>query len=140
MDAFPFPVVIPLVGIVGGLSIPVIALLIDLQRRKMLHQERLLMIERGMVPPPLGADDRAALTPEARREKSLREGIICIGVGAGLGLAAWLLQNVVAHSFIPRGLIGPASVAAAIVAFVGLANLVYFAVTRRRGDEAGRES
>lgn len=138
MANFPFFWIIPIVATIGGLSIPIIALLIDLRRRKLQHEERMAMIERGMVPPALSADDSVILSPEARREKSLRDGIICAAVGLGLGLAAWLLQNVVVHSFIPRGVVGPLSVAAAIVTFVGLGNLVHFAVMRRRGGGESR--
>jgi hypothetical protein len=128
---------IAIIAIVGGLSIPIVALLLDFRRRKLQFEERRAMIERGMTPPPLedmdedGARRRLALDPVLRREKSLHDGIICLFTGIGLTLAAWAL-TLVPRSFIPLGLAGPLAVGGSIVGLIGIGKLVYHAVSRPR--------
>jgi hypothetical protein len=125
-------VVIVIVSIVGGLAIPISAIFLDFRRRQLQSQERLAMIERGMQPPAAEPDGNILLSPEQRREKSLQTGIICLGVGLGLGLAAWLLGFGIVNSCIPNRVAGPLAAGGAIVGFIGLANLLYYAVTRPR--------
>ncbi len=129
---------IAIIAIVGGLSIPISAIYLDFRRRQLQFEERRAMIERGMTPPPLedmdedGANRRRfERDPALRREKALRDGIVCLFTGIGLALGAWAL-TVVPDSFIPPGVAGPMSVGAAVVGLVGIGQLVYYAVSRPR--------
>jgi hypothetical protein len=132
---------IPIVAIAGGLSIPIFAMYFDSRRRQLQSEERRAMIEKGMQPPPLeemqSRGGRFHRDPAVRRERSLFTGISMLFLGIGLGVGAWLLQNVVSVSFIPKAVVGPMTVGAAVVLFIGLGNLVYFAVTAKSaGDRA----
>lgn len=125
---------IAIVAVVGGLTIPVVALIMDYRRRKLQFEERRLMIERGMTPPPMdaGPDSGAELDPATRREKALQGGIVTLFVGIGLGLAAYVL-TVLPYTYLPRGVAGPLALAAAVVGCVGIGQLLYYAVSRPRG-------
>ena len=133
---------IPIVAIIGGFAVPITAIIMDFRRRKLQYEERRAMIERGMELPPLPdvPDDGARWRdPAARRERSLHAGVTMVFLGVGLGIAAWLLQNVIVESFIPKGLTGPLAVGAAVVLFVGVGNLVYFAVAKKRIGEGAQQ-
>jgi hypothetical protein len=132
MDAAIF---VPIVAIMCTFAVPITAIVMDYRRRKLQSEERRAMIERGMQPPPL-EERHAPRDPAERREKSLFQGITLSFIGIGLGVAAWLLQNVVTNSLIPKGLNGPLAVGAAVLVFIGLGNLVYFAATAKRATRA----
>lgn len=134
-------VLIPLVSIIGGLAVGAIAILTEHRRKQAILEERRLMIEKGMTPPPLDAElmarERPAGTP-ASIESSLRTGVITLFVGLGL-IGAFLVMRylVFADSFFPThviSLLGPAGV---LVALIGLGNLVYFWIARDRGRTGG---
>jgi hypothetical protein len=72
------------------------------------------MIEKGMTPPPLPE------LPRHSAESVLRIGIILVSLAVGFVLANGLDAN--------RGL----GVAAAIVGMLGVGNLVYYAIVRKR--------
>jgi hypothetical protein len=134
MDAALF---IPIIAILATFAVPITAIVMDYRRRKLQSEERRAMIERGMQPPPLedeNAFKRSRFTrdPAERRERSLFHGITLLSLGTGLAVAAWLLENVVSASFLPKELVGPLVVGASVVTFIGLGNLVYFLVTARR--------
>ena len=126
---------IPIVAIMCTFAVPITAIVMDYRRRKLQSDERRAMIERGMQPPPL-EEHHVPRNPVERREKSLYQGITMLFIGIGLGVAAWLLQNVVTTSLIPKGVNGPLTVGAAVLVFIGLGNLVYFAVTAKRATKA----
>lgn len=128
---------IPIVAILATFAVPITAIVMDYRRRKLQSEERRAMIERGMQPPPLEDENsfrrgRFMRDPAERRERSLFHGITMLFIGIGLAVAAWLLENVISTSFIPKGLVGPLVVGASVVAFIGLGNLVYFVVASRR--------
>jgi hypothetical protein len=131
---------IPIIAIVGAFSVPITAIVMDYRRRKLQFEERRAMIERGMQPPvledlPPRGGGRFHRDPVVRRERSLFTGISTLFLGVGLGVGAWLLQNVVSVSFLPQGVVGPMTVGSAVLLFVGLGNLVYFAVSAKRTGE-----
>jgi hypothetical protein len=133
MDA---DLLIPIIAIICTFAVPITAIVMDYRRRKLQSEERRAMIERGMQPPPLEEPRKFPRDPRERREKSLFSGITLLFLGIGLGVAGWLLQNVVAMSFIPKELTGFLTVGAAVVGFIGLGNLVYFFATASRVAKA----
>ena len=132
--AFNGGLLIPIVAIAATFTVPVTAIIVDYKRRRLVSEERRAMIERGMEPPPLqelpfmnGFRD----IPR-QRERTLQSGIVCLALGIGLGLAAFLLHAVLTDSLIPPRADGPLAVIACVLGFLGIGNLVYFAATRNR--------
>ena len=117
-------------GIITGLISVVMSLGIvfwwiywSYRKKQLQYHERQLMIERGLMPPPVLPEQ--SVTPEG----SLRRGIVTLCVGLGIGLAA-----LVAASQVEQELGGLMGIAAAIVASLGLGNLAYYLIARRRGS------
>jgi hypothetical protein len=130
---------IPVIAILSTFAVPIVAIIMDFRRRQLQYEERRAMIERGMTPPPLEAEQSfMSRTAEERSEKSLRMGIIMLCLGLGLALAVFLLGFVFTDTFMPRKIIGPMAVGASVVGFIGLGNLVYYAAARKRSGEGGR--
>lgn len=81
-----FLLVIPMAVIIGGVVVIVAALRYRARLFELVHQERVAMIERGMVPPdvnPLTSGPRYA-TGEGQRSRSFSLGIITVGFGFAL--------------------------------------------------------
>lgn len=141
MDAGSLAILIPIIAVAGGLTIGAIAIVTEHRRKQALLEERRLMIEKGMMPPPLGNEllDRGppAGTPYSV-EASLRTGIITLFVGLGLiGADLAMRHQLFGGSFFPRhfsSLLGPAGV---LVALIGIGNLVYYAIARKRPHDGG---
>ena len=108
---------IPLAAIVFGIGVAFWAMWLGHQRRRMQFDERRLMIEKGMTPPPLPEPTKRS--PDA----SLRVGIMLLMLGVGFAVA---------------GFFGPGNsdkalwVAAAIVGSLGLGNLFYYAIVKKQ--------
>ncbi|MEO8313451.1 MAG: DUF6249 domain-containing protein [Pseudomonadota bacterium] len=132
-------VLIPIVAILGSFAIPIVAIVMDFRRRKLMFEERRAMIERGMDLPPL-QDSKYEMgkrsDPIARRESSLRKGLVLTFLGIGIGVAAWLSLNVLDPAYIQpvRNVSGWMVIGSAVVTFLGIGNLVYFAVTAKPGN------
>src|SRR5438552_11756319 len=82
---------IPIVAIIGGCTVAIVATIARARVREALIRERIAMIERGLMPSPEGdpaAFDRALSRQHhmARRDpgKLRRGGIVVIGVGLGM--------------------------------------------------------
>ena len=132
-------ILIPIVAIICTFAVPIAAIIMAHRNRKLQYEERKAMIERGMQPPALEETPWKPpfhRDPAERRERSLYSGMSCLFLGAGLGVAAWLLQNVVEVSFIPKGLVGPLTIGACVLGFIGLGNLAYFFVSAGRVKKA----
>lgn len=125
------PFMIPIVGIVMGVGIGMLALWIDYRKKRDIfelhHKERLLAIERGMEVPPLpdaifgnGAREARALGTA----DYLRRGLIWLLVGLGIGIAMALNSSIESATWalIPMGF--------------GLANLIFYGVEMRRAASA----
>lgn len=93
------------------------------QKTRLQYQERQLMIEKGLTPPPMLPETPKKVTPE----DSLRRGLVWLFLGVGLGLAYVVLSR--------PGVGGPpawlAGVGGAVVGFVGLGQLAYYFLARR---------
>src|SRR5882672_103346 len=101
---------IPLVAIVMGVGIGFWTLYLDHQRKRLQYEERRLMIEKGITPPPMPDTDPPPL------DSSLRTGLVLVFLGAGLVIAA-LLPGIFTGAPRFAGLIG---VAAPIVLLLGV--------------------
>jgi hypothetical protein len=93
------------------------------RKKQLQYQERQLMIEKGLAPPPVLPEER--LTPEG----ALRRGTVLLCLGIGLGLA-----GVIAANRVEQELGGVLATIAAIVGFIGIGNLVYYFIVRRRQE------
>ncbi|MDR1728297.1 MAG: DUF6249 domain-containing protein [Acidobacteriota bacterium] len=119
---------IPIVAIVMGIGVAFWAVYWDYRVKQMKYRERELMIERGMVPPPLDAFGHPPKKPSTP-EDYLRNGLILLSVGVGLGVS-WLL---VLHAFSERAALW-LGIGAAIVGLLGVGNLAlaYCAAVRKK--------
>jgi len=120
-------VLVPLSAIVLGIGVAFWSIYWDHQKKRLQYQERQLMIERGMVPPPDLPDQKRIVTPE----DSLRRGIERLSIGIGLAVGAAILS----HFTNDREFVGVVSVAAAIVGFLGLGSLAYYYISRRKTSD-----
>ena len=85
---------IPVVAIVGGITVAIISMMAKTRIRELQIRERIAMIEKGLVPPPevdpsgfdraMNRHERIDRTPGAPRHR--RAGITLMGVGFGLML------------------------------------------------------
>jgi len=122
---------IPITAIVLGIGVAFWAIYWSHQKKRLQYQERQLMIEKGLTPPPvLLDDDRAKTTPE----DCLRRGVVQLFLGIGLAVGTAVLGNFMDD----REFVGLVALAAAIVGFLGLGNLVYYFIARRKSDDSGR--
>jgi|SRR5919108_3636451 hypothetical protein len=101
------------------------------QKKRLQYQERQLMIERGMTPPPVLPDESKRVSPE----DSLRRGLVLLFLGVGLGIAYAVLSRPTVDDGPPAWLAGAA---AGIVGFLGLGHLAYYLIARRMARD-GRE-
>ena len=124
---------IPITAIVLGIGLAFWSVYWKHQRRRLQYQERQLMIEKGMVPSPeLPEDNRRMIgrTPE----DCLRRGTVLLFLGIGLAAGTAVLANFMDD----REFVGLVALAAAIVGFIGLGNLVYYFIARRKPEETAR--
>lgn len=114
---------IPITAIVFGIGVAFWSIYWDHQKKRLQYQERQLMIEKGLTPPPELPKERRNVTPE----DCLRRGTILLFLGIGFGIGYIVLAN--AGDGPPAWLAG---LAGAIVGFLGLGNLVYYFLVRNR--------
>jgi hypothetical protein len=119
-------IMIPLSAIVLGIGLAFWSVYWNHQKRQLQYRERQLMIEKGLTPPPILVEEKHTTTPEA----SLRRGIVLLFLGIGLAVGTAILGNF----FDDREFVGIVALAAAIVGFVGLGNLVYYFIARRKPE------
>ena len=122
-----------ILGVLTGLTTVVLSLGIafwwiywSFRKKKLQYEERRLMIEKGLSPPPILPEEVKKTTPQ----ESLRRGFVMLFLGVGLAAGAAIAGRIVEEEL--GGLLG---VAAAIVAFIGLGNLAYYAVVRNKKDD-----
>jgi len=104
-NTFPSWVIflIPIAGILGGVSLAGLGIYAGIRRREFEHRERLAMIEKGVAPPV------AAATPESdgvlpthadvwhgsedREARLRRGGFILMAIGFGIGFMIWTTSH-----------------------------------------------
>lgn len=142
-SSFPWPFIIPVIAIIGGLGIAGLAIFTEHRRRQALLDERRLMIEKGMTPPPL-SEQMLAADPQAGMQawsqftldSSLRSGIATLFAGLGLIAAFLVLRFVVpGETFLSDRVVAMTGPAGALVALIGVGNLVYYRIVKARSAE-----
>ncbi len=125
IDPSEIAFVIPVVAIIFGCGIPIIAIITNYRRRKHLfelyHQERMAAISKGIDLPPLPADLLAeGEKPRVRSPRdSLLKGLVWLFVGLGIVASIYGIEGE------REALLG------LIPAGVGLAHLIYYFVEGR---------
>ena len=126
-----FGILIPLSAIVLGIGLSFWSIYWNHQKRQLQYRERALMIEKGMTPPPmLIEEERKSTTPES----SLRRGIVLVSLAIGLAAASLFLASAGGDRGGMRGM----GIAAAIVGSLGVGNLVYYSIARRKPEDPTR--
>jgi hypothetical protein len=127
---------IPLVAIIFGVMIPIVAIIMDYRRRQLLSEERRAMIEKGMVPPPIEEAsshwERRPRDLASQRARSLRSGVIMLTLGIGLAVAFYVTNYVMTDGYLPHPARGGMAIAASIVGFLGIGNLIYYALSGKK--------
>ena len=128
-----FGVMVPILAIVLGIGLAFWSIYWNHQKRQLQYRERQLMIEKGLTPPPqLLGDDRKKNTPE----DCLRRGTVLLFLGIGLAVGSAVLGN---GGFMDDNeFVGLVALTAAIVGFIGLGNLVYYFIARRKPEDTAR--
>ena len=120
MEVESVAIMIPIFGIVFGVSVAIVAIVTEhrqkIQRAEARHKERLAAIEKGLdLPPDMDDPDEAG-----KRSGALRRGLIGVAVGIVLYFA---LDRVADEDIALFGLI-PAA--------IGFANLAFYAIEGRK--------
>lgn len=120
-------VLIPIVSILSTIALPIVtALVLILKKLNADHNERMALINQGIIPPN---EPKKKTNPN--RLVSLRNGIILAALGIGILVGFLCSQHLV---------IGKENkfwiMSASIVFFLGVGYLVYFLVTRNMPRES----
>lgn len=125
------PYLIPVVGIIMGCLIPIVAMITDHRKKRMIyelhHRERMAAIDKGIEPPPLPTElfvDPA----DTRTPRYLLRGLIWSAIGIGM--------------FFALGKVADAEEAwlGAIPFGIGIAYLLYYAIEGRKLQDAAAGS
>ena len=113
---------IPIVAIASVFSIPIIAIVYHFRLKNREMDERALMIEKGIIPPPL-----EKIKKRNSRSKTMENGLNLLAVGLGL-LIGYTLQNVFdMHKIFAIG--------GSILFFLGIANVLMVVLEPKTRDE-----
>lgn len=115
-------ILIPIVAISAVFSIPIIAIIYHFRQKGKEMEERKLMIEKGIVPPPLEDGKR-----KNKRRKALEDGLNLLGIGLGLLIGFWIES---AFS-IPRAF----AFGGSILLLLGVANLLIAILSPKLEDK-----
>jgi fucose permease len=115
-------ILIPIVAIASVFSIPIIAIVYHFRQKNREMDERAIMIEKGIMPPPL-----EKVKKRNSRSKTLENGLNLLAVGLGL-LIGYTLQNVFdMHRLFAIG--------GSILFFLGVANVLMVVLEPKTRDE-----
>jgi fucose permease len=115
-------ILIPIVAITSVFSIPIIAIVYHFRQKNREMDERALMIEKGIMPPPL-----EKIKKRNSRSKTMENGLNLLAVGLGL-LIGYTLQNVFdMHKIFAIG--------GSILFFLGIANVLMVVLEPKSRDE-----
>jgi hypothetical protein len=124
---------IPIVGIVMGIGIAMLAIYLNYRKRRetfaLYHQERMAALEKGVDLPPLPdyllTDDNRPIRPYHPRLHLLK-GLTWLFIGIGVGLGIWATADWEPALF------------SLILVGIGLAHLIYYFVEGKR-EAAGAD-
>jgi len=119
---------LPIAGLVAGVAVLIAALRHRAKVLELVHQERVAMIERGIVPPDLGPGGFEQRHAAGTRSRSFSVGIIVMG----LGFAFMTLIGIAAQA--PNEAIGIGGA----IAILGAAFIVRSLLTAHPGDSMPR--
>lgn len=103
-------ILIPIVAIAFVFSIPIIAIVNYYRQKNREMDERVLMIEKGIKPPPLEQDKR-----KRKKSKALEDGLYLLAVGLGFFVGLWV-EDMFSISRLY-------AIGGSILLFLGIANL-----------------
>ena len=115
---------IPIVAIVMGIGMGFWRVYWDHQRKRLQYEERRLMIEKGMEPPPMPPD-----APRRTLQASLRWGITLVSLGIGLAITYLILRGPEVLTP-PSGSVRVLVAAAVVTLLLGVGNLIYYRVAK----------
>jgi hypothetical protein len=104
-------ILIPILAIVFVFSIPIIAIIHYYKQKKLEMDERTLMIEKGIMPPPLGKEKK-----RRRSRQALEDGLYLLGIGLGFFIGLWVED----YFSISRVF----AIGGSILLFLGIANIL----------------
>ena len=104
-------ILIPLIAIISVFSIPIIAIIYYYKQKGREMDERALMIEKGITPPPLEREKN-----RRKRSKKMEDGLNLLAIGMGL-LVGYSLQ----HALEMNRLF---AIGGSILFFLGVANVL----------------
>lgn len=124
MDEAQMALLIPILGIVFGIGVAIVAIVaghrLKISRLEFRHRERLAALDRGLELPP----DTDGFDPAARRPRYLLRGLVWLFVGGGIVVAL-------------NALSGPDEALLGVIpAGVGLAYLIFYFVEGRHEAQA----
>lgn len=103
-------ILIPIVAISAVFSIPIIAITYHFRQKSKEMEERKLMIEKGIVPPPLTSES------QRRKSDSKQRGLNLLAVGLGLFVGYALSETLEMPRIFAFG--------GSILLFLGIANVI----------------
>ena len=111
-------ILIPLVAISAVFSVPIIAIVYHFRQKGKEMEERKLMIEKGITPPPLEDGKR-----KNKSRKALEDGFYLVAIGLGFFVGLWIEDTFdISKGFALGG---------ATLLFLGIANLLIVLFTEK---------
>lgn len=86
LDSQVVAVMIPIVAIIGGIAIAIVAVIVEGKKKELVHRERLIAIEKGVELPPL--EEKEEKRPTFLKNRS--SGLVMTFIGIALSIALWV--------------------------------------------------
>lgn len=84
---------IPIVSIIGGIAVAIIAIIMGGRKKELRHKERIIAMEKGIDLPALQEQERV-IRPAHKRHRT--GGLVCTFLGAALSVAMWVSGGAIA--------------------------------------------
>jgi hypothetical protein len=93
MEPEVFAIFIPIVSIIGGIAIAIVAIVVAGRKKELEHKERLIAMEKG-IPIPDNPEARRLLRPAYQKNRT--GGLVTLFLGIALSFAMWVAGGAVA--------------------------------------------